>query len=528
MIRLKHLLVFVLFLTASLSLISQNKTTSISTKKIKILNFYGDNGFVHSSREAGLKLIEDLGIKNKWEVVSTADTSIFNAKDLRSFDVIVFNNNCGNKGRILSKENQLALQKYIRNGGGFVGIHCAGAIWKEEGEFQKWYEGLIGTKLLDHPKVQSARLIIEDSSDSITKHLGKEWVVKDEWHRFSSNPRNHVKVLLSVDETSYKGTQKMGGDHPFTWYHHYDGGRSFFTSLGHTKEIYSDTKFQKLIEGGIKWAADNSIKGTVLPIKNGLLLDLNADHNILIEDRDKMNSWSNNVENNIQDFVKQDEGRKIKGSGRPSLKLNIPKLNGHNSVVFRRQELVNHNEDAFDHLITGSGYTWVSVMSVYDQVKGKPGVNSFFGNLRNTNVDKKGQFEGLWGGLNKNRQPWISSRNGLQKGTWNANSPQIILEEPLKKNTYYLVMGRMGAGKDTVTMELFINSAKPLSTKNFYVNAKANSSKMVIGQERDATNHPGAESFDGEIARFLIFERPLSDDELKTLSDHLKNKYNIH
>ncbi|WP_139956434.1 ThuA domain-containing protein [Flavicella sediminum] len=524
----KFLFLSIVFFTTSLTLISQSKTTNTDVKKLKILNFYGDNGFVHSSQEAGLKLIENLGIQNKWEVVTTADAAIFDTSVIVSFDAIIFNNNCGNKGQILSKAQQSLLQKYIRNGGGFVGIHCAGAIWKEGGEFQNWYEGLIGTKLVDHPKVQSARLLVEDSTNQITKHLDKEWEVKDEWHRFSSNPRNHVKVLLSVDEDSYIGTQKMRGDHPFTWCHNYDGGRSFFTSLGHTKEIYTDFNFQKLVEEGIKWAADSSNNTATLPLSEGLLLDLNADENLLIEARDKVSSWSNSVTNKIQKFVKQDTGRKIKGSGRPKLKLKVPKLNGHNSVVFHRQELVNHQEDAFDHLTQGSGYTWFSVMSVSKQVKGKPGVNSFFGNLRNTNVDKKGQYEGFWGGVNLKNHVWMSSRNGLQKGTWSDGSPLLLAEEPLLKEKYYLVMGRMGAGVGDVKMELFVNTTKAVVEKSFPVNAKANPSKMVIGQERDATNHPGAESFDGEIARFLIFERPLFDEELQILSEHLKEKYNIH
>jgi hypothetical protein len=51
---------------------------------------------------------------------------------------------------------------------------------------------------------------------------------------------------------------------------------------------------------------------------------------------------------------------------------------------------------------------------------------------------------------------------------------------------------------------------------------------MAIGQERDATNHPRLESFDGAIARFLIFERKVSDDELKRIANHLMRKYNIN
>ncbi|WP_158973652.1 ThuA domain-containing protein [Cellulophaga sp. L1A9] len=522
------LLILVLLLPAGVRLTAQKKRESINERKIKILNFYGANGYVHDSKEAGIDLIEALGLNNGWEVITTDDTSIFNVKEIVSFDVVLFNNNCGNKGQILSKGNQLALQQFIRNGGGFVGIHCAGAIWNEGGAYQQWFEKLIGTKQIDHPKVQSAKLIVEDAVHQSTKHLDKEWTVTDEWHRFSFNPRKDVHVLLSVDEDSYEGTQKMGGDHPFTWCQQYDGGRSFFTSLGHTQEIYADSNFRNLIAGGIEWAADNSKKEDVLPIDNGLILDLDADYNVLIEDDDRISTWNNNVENEVKKFVQQDEGRETKGSGRPSLKQNIPNLNGHNSVVFHRQELVNHNEDAFDHLTTGSGYTWFSIMSVYKQVKGKPGVNSFFGNLRNTNLDKQGQYEGFWGGLNIENQVWMSSRNGLQKGTWNDDSPQILIEEPLQKSVYYLIMGRLDSGKETVTMEMFINHTTPVGTKEFPVNPNSNPSKMVIGQERDATNHPGVESFDGEIARFLIFERPLSDAELKTVVDYLMLKYNIN
>ena len=67
----------------------------------------------------------------------------------------------------------------------------------------------------------------------------------------------------------------------------------------------------------------------------------------------------------------------------------------------------------------------------------------------------------------------------------------------------------------------------PLADGVVPVNAEVNPSKMVIGQERDATNHPGKESFDGEISRFLIYERPLSDDEMKIMIDRLLKDYHI-
>ncbi|MGQ1786156.1 ThuA domain-containing protein [Saccharicrinis sp. GN24d3] len=496
--------------------------------KIRVLNFQADNGFQHKSKQAGLEMIEHLGEINNWEVHTSIDTSDISMKKLSSFDVIVFNNNCGNKGRIFSDAQHRVLQNYIRSGGGFVGIHCAGAIWKEGGEFQLWYEKLVGTSLVKHPKVQPAKLIVENKEHICTCHLPDEWMVTDEWHTFSHNPRNNVNVLISLDESSYEDSPKMGGDHPFTWYQYYDGGRSFFTSLGHTIDIYADENYQKLVQGGIIWASGMADKQLKLPVAEGLMLDLDADYGISLEKGNRISSWKNQVgETVVKSFDKQDKGRIEAGSGMPRLKLNVPELNGHNSVVFHRQEMVNEHEDAFDHLTTGSGYTWFAVISVYEQVQGKPGVNAFFGNLRNTNVDKKGQYEGLWAGLSDENQMWTGARNALQKGLWNENSPHVLYDQPLEASRYYLVMGRMGSGTDKVPIELFINSNEPVASEVFPVNTKANPSKMVIGQERDATNHPGVESFDGEIARFLIFDHPLSDDEIINVMKYLEKKYNI-
>jgi hypothetical protein len=83
----------------------------------------------------------------------------------------------------------------------------------------------------------------------------------------------------------------------------------------------------------------------------------------------------------------------------------------------------------------------------------------------------------------------------------------------------------MGAGTDQVDIELFVDSAKPVASRPIPVNPQANSSKMAIGQERDATNHPGKESFDGEIARLLVYQRPLTHVELKRVIDHLQKVY---
>lgn len=262
-----------------------------------------------------------------------------------------------------------------------------------------------------------------------------------------------------------------------------------------------------------------TITGQALPT-NGLLLDLDAAKGITLEDGDKVAAWENQAPAaRAKLFMKQDKGRKVNGSGRPSLRTDVAALDGKPSLLFRQQELVCMDEDSFDGLSTGTGHTWLAVIAVHNQRVGLKDVNSFFGNLRNG-----GKFEGIWGCVNDDNTVWYGVRNGLTFGRFDKNNPQLM-GHVLQTGKFQLIGGRMGTGTGTVQIELFVNSAQPYATGGFPVMHNANPSKMVIGQERDAIEHPGYESFDGEIARFLIWERPLTDKELTTTLDTLRAAY---
>jgi hypothetical protein len=181
------------------------------------------------------------------------------------------------------------------------------------------------------------------------------------------------------------------------------------------------------------------------------------------------------------------------------------------SLAFRQQELVCHDESAFDGLIRGDGCTWVAVIKVYPQRVGLKDVNSFFGNLRNGQ-----KYEGIWGCLDDDNTVWWGARNGLTFGRFDVNNPKLSGPK-LEEGRFHFIAGRLGAGQGEVPVELFVNSLKPCATGRFPVNPQADASKLSIGQERDATQHPGKESFDGEIARFLLWNRPLTDEELKSV-----------
>ena len=115
------------------------------------------------------------------------------------------------------------------------------------------------------------------------------------------------------------------------------------------------------------------------------------------------------------------------------------------------------------------------------------------GNLKNG-----GKYEGFWAGLKDDNTLWMGPRNGITFGRWDDNNPQI-LGPKLAVSRYYVIAGRMGAGTGRVSIELFVDGTSPVASKPYPVNPDGNPSKMAIGQERDATNHPGHESVAGRI-----------------------------
>jgi len=253
-----------------------------------------------------------------------------------------------------------------------------------------------------------------------------------------------------------------------------------------------------------------------------LVLDLDAEKGVKVEDGERVATWTNQAPAAVaKDFVKRDEGRKEAGSGRPTLVKNVAALGGKAALDFRHQELVCMDEDAFDGLITGKGHTWIAVLAVHDQRVGLKDVNSFFGNLRNG-----GNYEGLWGCLNDDNTPWYGTRNGITFGRFDVNNPQLVGPK-LETGKFHLLAGRMAAGTGTVAIELFVNASVAAAKGQAPVSEKANASRMAVGQERDAIQHPGVESFDGQIARLLVWERPLDDKEIAAAFATLRTAYSL-
>lgn len=175
------------------------------------------------------------------------DADAFTAGNLARYRVVVF---ASTTGDVLDEAQQQALEGFIRDGGGFVGVHAAA-----DTEYDwPWYGQLVGAYFRNHPPgLQSTHVQPEHDG----RPVGTRWAVTDEIYNYRANPRPRVKVIATVDEREYEGGT-MGADHPIAWCHAFDGGRSWYTGLGHDARVYAMDDFLTQLRRGLRYAAGKS------------------------------------------------------------------------------------------------------------------------------------------------------------------------------------------------------------------------------------------------------------------------------
>ncbi len=211
-----------------------------------VLLFSKTKSFRHESIETGRVALQSYFDHHGMSSTISEDSSVFTDEGLQHFDAIVFFQTSGN---VLDSLQQIAFVKYIQSGKGFVGIHAA-----SDTEYDwPWYGKLVGAYFANHPNIQEHFIQKVDTAHVSCKHLPDRWKRTDEVYNFVQLP-DSVNVLLTADESTFDGGTH-GDYHPMAWYHLYDGGRAFYTALGHTVESYQDTMLLEHIYQAIVWAS---------------------------------------------------------------------------------------------------------------------------------------------------------------------------------------------------------------------------------------------------------------------------------
>ncbi|MGJ8653876.1 MAG: ThuA domain-containing protein [Opitutaceae bacterium] len=226
----------------------------------KVLVFSKTAGFRHGSISDGIIAIQEIAASNGFTVDTTEDATLFTDENLEQYACVIWLNTTG---IVLNTDQKAAFERYIQSGGGYVGVHSATDTHRT-GDWS-WYGNLVGAFFANHPSIQEAELCVCDLNHPSTGFLGTTWIRTDEWYNFDRDPaeNTNISVLVTIDETTYSpGSGAMGSSHPITWYQEYDGGRSWYTAMGHGSDTFDEPQYRMHLLGGIEWAAGKSSKAT--------------------------------------------------------------------------------------------------------------------------------------------------------------------------------------------------------------------------------------------------------------------------
>lgn len=239
----------------------------IAQKQFKVLLITETAGWHHESIDHGVIAINKLASRHNFEVVRQQDARKITEEGLSGMDAVIF---LSTTADIFDDNEQVVFEKYIQSGKGYVGIHAA-----SDTEYDwDWYTKLVGRMFHIHPVQQTAKLRIIDHKFPGLEHFPDTLLWTDEWYEFSPDKIEGLNNLILVDENSYnpkvtwenRDADKNGdftidrigvgtGMHPISWYHEFDGGRSFYTALGHIEKVYENQWFLDHLFGGIYYAA---------------------------------------------------------------------------------------------------------------------------------------------------------------------------------------------------------------------------------------------------------------------------------
>lgn len=246
--RLIGLIIILLSITA----VACDKKEQVKGKRILIYTKNGE-GYVHENIAASIKAIQE--ICNEVGILSDAsdDPSVFTTENLKKYDALFFSNS-NNEG-FDTQEQKDVFQAYCRNGKGFGALHSANATERE----WPWYWQLVGGKFIRHAPHQEFDVLVVDPNHPSTKPVPARWTINDEcYYSYQLNPDIHVLMAADMTTVEDKGKVEYPGDtfyqsFPLVWCHKFEGGRQWYSAIGHDPEFYDDPVFRAHIKGGILW-----------------------------------------------------------------------------------------------------------------------------------------------------------------------------------------------------------------------------------------------------------------------------------
>jgi type 1 glutamine amidotransferase len=236
-------------ITYSFSQKCDNRAAALQGKSILLFCKNG-KGYIHdnipSAKEAFIKMAKEEGFS-----LDTIDNSdVFREEKLTKYNAIIF---CNTNNEVFETEAQrVAFMCYIQAGGGFLGIHSACGTERN----WSWFKQMLGGTFLVHPPFQKFPVRVVNQEHPSAKGIPEVWVVNDELY-FLKEMNPAVRVIMASDFSNIKDGKDLpntfGTLFPSVWCNDFDGGREWYTALGHDKSDYSNPLYLQHLLGGLKW-----------------------------------------------------------------------------------------------------------------------------------------------------------------------------------------------------------------------------------------------------------------------------------
>ena len=248
-------------------------------KPRRLLVFSKTNGFRHKSIATGKMLLTEMGKSTgAFEAVISDDLDHFEAGRLATFDAVCFlsttqnvflphpqqmkNMTAEEKDAAMAREGRLKdnLMRFIKDGGGFVGIHAATDTCYEWPEYGRMINGYFD----GHPWNANTNVSIkvepgEEKHPLVAMFDGRNVEFPEEIYQFKDpydSKAVHMLLRLDTEKTdmTLKGIKRTDGDFGVAWARHWEKGRVFYCSIGHNDEMYWNPKIVRHYLAGIQWA----------------------------------------------------------------------------------------------------------------------------------------------------------------------------------------------------------------------------------------------------------------------------------
>lgn len=246
---MKNLLRLLLLLIGAVAM--TGPAMAAAKKSPHVLIFTYSTGYRHASIEPGAAAVKAIGERSGMTVVTSADPDIFSDDRLKEFDAIVFVSNTTKpkepESEWFTGTRREALQAFVHRGGGIMGIHAAA----DSHYHWPWFGKLMGGRFVRHPQGTPEGVVtVVDGKHPTTKGMAKTAKRVDEWYYYDDfNPQVHLLVVLDPQSIGEADVNP----NPMSWSQEFEGGRVFYTGMGHTPASYEEPWFLRHLEQGLKW-----------------------------------------------------------------------------------------------------------------------------------------------------------------------------------------------------------------------------------------------------------------------------------